>query len=387
MKICLINDTVYPYFVGGAPKRVWEIAKRLAQRDHQVHWFGMKYWDGEDIIPSMDVYLHGVYNAQEIYIKGKRSIKQALYFSYKLLRPLLREKFDIIDCSNFPYFPCFAAKLHSILKGSKYVVTWHEVWDKYWYEYLGKKGVFGLLVERLLAHSGNNMIVVSERTKDSLSSVGYRGNSYVVNNGIDYQEINSVSAAEEHSDVICASKLLKHKNIDLLIKSIALLKNNMKDIECKIIGDGPERSWLEQLVRDLDLTKNVFFLGLLNDSKEVFSHFKSSKVFALPSMREGFGIVFIEANACGLPIITIKNPQTAAGDLIVNGDNGYICDNTEEDLASKILSAIDKSSDMRPKCILYAQQYDWNRIVDQVEAVYKSICSDKSRNIIDTAIQ
>ena len=377
MKICLINDTVYPYFVGGAPKRVWEIAKRLAQREHQVHWFGMKYWDGEDILQSMGVYLHGVYNAQEIYIQGKRSIKQAVYFAYKLLGPLLREKFDIIDSSNFPYFPCFPAKLHSIIKGSNFVVTWHEVWDKYWYEYLGKKGVFGLLVERLLAQSSKNMIVVSERTKESLSSIGYRGNTYVVNNGIDYQEINSVNSANEHSDVICASKLLKHKNIDLLIRSIALLKKRMTNIKCNIIGDGPEKSRLEQLVRDLNLNKNVFFLGLLDDSKEVFSYLKSSSVFALPSMREGFGIVFIEANACGLPVVTIKHPQNAAGDLIVNGENGYTCDNTEEDLASKIISAIEKSSDMKPKCMMYAQKYDWNKIVDRVEAVYESICSGR----------
>ena len=377
MKICLINDTVYPYFIGGAPKRVWEIARRLAQRGHQVHWFGMKYWDGEDILPSMDVYLHGVYNAQEIYIQGKRSIKQAVYFAYKLIGPLFREKFDIIDSSNFPYFPCFPAKLHSIIKGSNFVVTWHEVWDKYWYEYLGKKGVFGLLVERLLAQSSKNMIVVSERTKESLSSIGYRGNTYVVNNGIGYQEINSVNSANEHSDVICVSKLLKHKNIDLLIRSIALLKKRLTNIKCNIIGDGPERSRLEQLVRDLNLNKNVFFLGLLDDSKEVFSYLKSSSVFALPSMREGFGIVFIEANACGLPVVTIEHPRNAAGDLIVNGENGYTCDHTEEDLASKIISAIEKSSDMKPKCMMYAQKYDWDKIVDRVEAVYESICSGR----------
>jgi glycosyltransferase involved in cell wall biosynthesis len=94
-------------------------------------------------------------------------------------------------------------------------------------------------------------------------------------------------------------------------------------------------------------------------------------------MREGFGIAFIEANACGLPVVTIKHPQNAAGDLIVNGENGYTCDPTEEDLASKIILAIEKSSDMKPKCMAYAQKYDWDKIVDRVEAVYESICSGR----------
>lgn len=375
MKICLINDTVYPYFIGGAPKRVWEIAKRLAQRGNQVHWFGMKYWDGEDILPSMGVYLHGVCDAQEIYIKGKRSIKQSIYFAYKLLGPLLREKFDIIDSSNFPYFPCFPGKLHSKIKGSNFVVTWHEVWDKYWFEYLGRKGVFGFLIERLLAQSSKNMIVVSERTKEGLLSIGYKGNTYVVENGIDYQEIESVNRANEQSDIICACKLLKHKNVDLLIKSVALLKRKMANIKCIIIGDGPEKKKLEQLTNDLNLNRNVFFLGLLDDSKHVFSYLKSSKVFALPSSREGFGIVFIEANACGLPVVTIKHPQNAAGDLIITGENGYICDYTEEDLASKISTAIEKSSDIKAECMMHAQKYDWDKIVDRVEIIYNSIHS------------
>jgi len=371
----MINDTVYPYFIGGAPKRVWEIARRLAQRGHQVHWFGMKYWDGEAVLPSEGIYLHGVCDAQNLYIKGKRSVKQSIYFAYKLLGPLLREKFDIIDSSNFPYFPCFPAKLQSKIKGSNFVVTWHEVWDKYWYEYLGKMGIFGLLVERLLTRSSKNMIVVSERTKEGLLSIGYKGNAYVVHNGIDYQEIESVNSANEQSDIICVSKLLEHKNLDLLIKSVALLKKKMANIKCTIIGDGPERQQLEQLVNDLNLNKNVFFLGLLDDSKHVFSYLKSSKVFALPSTREGFGIVFLEANACGLPVVTIEHPQNAAGDLIINGENGYICDYTAEDLAFKINTAIDKSPDMKAECMMYAQKYDWDKIVDRIEIVYKSICS------------
>ena len=97
-------------------KRVWELAIRLTRRGHEVHLFGMKFWDGEDILIREGVFLHGVCPAQKLYVGGRRTIWQALYFSIHLISPLLKERFDIIDCQQFPYFSCFSAKLFSKLK-------------------------------------------------------------------------------------------------------------------------------------------------------------------------------------------------------------------------------------------------------------------------------
>ena len=151
MKIAFVNDTIYPYSKGGAEKRVWEIARRLTREGHEIHLFGMRYWEGDAVCVKDGVYLHGVCEVQKLYIGGKRSIREAVYFAYKTLGPLLKEDFDIIDCSNFPYFPCFSAKLHSWIRGSNLVITWLEVWDRYWFQYLGKRGVIGRLVEKLTA--------------------------------------------------------------------------------------------------------------------------------------------------------------------------------------------------------------------------------------------
>src|SRR4030043_614907 len=116
MKIAFVYDAIYPYVKGGVEKRVWELAVRLSCRGHEVHLFGMKFWQGEDIIISEGVILHGVCPAQKLYNNGRRTIWQALNFSIRLISPLLKEKFDIIDCQQFPYFSCFSAKLLSTLK-------------------------------------------------------------------------------------------------------------------------------------------------------------------------------------------------------------------------------------------------------------------------------
>ena len=67
--------------------------------------------------------MHGVCKPMQLYVDGRRSIKEAIYFAGKLLPKLMKEKFDVIDCQEFPYFPCFTAKVHSLLRRSKLVIT------------------------------------------------------------------------------------------------------------------------------------------------------------------------------------------------------------------------------------------------------------------------
>jgi len=375
MKVAFIYDVIYPYVVGGVQPRIWQISKRLAQRGYEVHSFGMKHWDGEDIIIDDGVYLHGICQPQKLYAGGRRSIKEAVYFARKLTRPLLKEDFDIIDCSNFPYFPCFSAKLHALTKKSTLIITWHEVWNDYWYEYLGRKGMFGKWIERRVAHLSQNMIAVSESTKRGVLSIGARGNIKVVPNGVELEVINKVAPTNDKSDVIFAGRLIKEKNIDVLIKSLALVNRAIPNLICLIIGDGPERSNLEKLTHDLGLETNIRFLGFLDQSKDVFSHMKSSKVFVLPSIREGFGIVAVEANACGLPVITTSYERNAAKDLTIDGKTGFLCNPSGEDMAQRILIAVGKKQEMTQSCVDHAKNYDWDSITTMVEDTYKQVIS------------
>ena len=99
---------------------------------------------------------------------------------------------------------------------------------------------------------------------------------------------------------------------------------------------------------------------------------KSSKVFVLPSAREGFGIVALEANARGLPVVTVNHKRNAACDFITNDENGFICGLSERDVAEKILRGMDERENMERKCIECAKGYDWDRIVNLIEGVYLS---------------
>ena len=380
MKIAYIYDAVYPWIKGGAEKRIYEIGKRLADRGHEVHWYGIGWWfegNNSRTIDHDGIILHGVCEPMQLYVDGRRSIKEAIYFAGKLLPKLVKERFDVIDCQEFPYFPCFTAKVHSLLRRTPIIITWYEIWGDYWFEYLGKKGIFGYLIEKITLKLPDLIIANSEKIKDDLTSVGVDTNKIKVSpNGIDYQWISEISPKNEELDILYAGRLIEHKNVDVLIKAINIVKKEIPDIKCGVIGDGPERERLERLSKDLGLENNVKFFGFLEKSEDVLAYMKSSKVFILPSTREGSPVTAVEANACGLPVITVDHPNNGTVSLIKEGENGFICELNEESMAEKIVLLLaDESlrSQMSKRSVEHAKRYDWNVITRDLEKIYGAL--------------
>jgi glycosyltransferase involved in cell wall biosynthesis len=372
MKIAFVSDVIYPYVKGGVEKRVWELAVRLTHRCHEVHLFGMKFWEGEDILIHEGVFLHGVCPAQKLYDGGRRTIWQALYFSMRLVSPLLKERFDIIDCQQFHYFSCFSAKLISKLKNTPLIITWHEVWDNYWYEYLGLKGFGGIITERMVAQLTQNIIAVSEFTKLNLKSLGYRGNITIFPNGVDLKRIASIVSSDERSDIIFVGRLIKEKHVNLLVRAFGILSSKQPQLRLLIIGEGPEQDAITKIIQELSLEDRIFLRGFRVEHDEIIAQMKSAKVFVIPSTREGFGITALEALVCGIPVVTVNHPANAIRDLITE-KNGFTCSLSEEDLAETISIALQRHAEMKNDCITSASAFDWEKITSDIERYYLSV--------------
>lgn len=384
MKVAFVYDAIYPWVKGGAEVRIHELGRRLSLQGHDVHLFGIKWWEGNDVLQYEGMTLHGVCKAQDLYVNGRRSISEALILSVKLFPALMNEKFDIIDVSVFPYFSCFTVKTVSILKKIPSVFTWHEVWGDYWYEYLGKrKGLFGLVVERAVARISNNNIAVSEWTKDRLEAfLGTGKEITVLPNGIDLKLISEIKpAGQDYSeiqgskvyDIIFAGRLIKEKNADVLIKAVSLLKRDNPDICCCIVGDGPERNALEKLTLELDVQENVIFEGF-QEYRALIEKIKASKVLVLPSSREGFGIVVIEAFACGVPVITVKEKYNAAQGLVEDGIDGFVVKLEENEIAKgvkRIIKGGSKNMKVSEAALNKAKKYNWDEIVENILLEYE----------------
>jgi len=370
MKIAYVYDAVYPWETGGIQKRVWELSRRLANR-HDVHWYGLRYWDGPSVIERNGVTLHGVADPPDLYVDGRRSISEALRFAGALIPELLSETFDIIDCQEFPYFPSFSAKLQSVVTNATLALTWHEVWGMYWYEYLGWKGIFGQAVERATARHPDIHVTVSGHTGRAVADLGVPdGKLRQLPNGVSMNEIAAAPEGEERIDVLFVGRLIAEKNAELVVKAIKTLHDRGHDIHGLLLGDGPERDRIETLVADYGLHDHVEMVRNVDEYERVLGLMKAAETFVLPSEREGFGITALEALACGTPVVTIAHPQNAVQELL-DTETGVVCDPTPTAVADGILQA--RTDLAAERCRSAAEAYDWEQIADRAEALYQEV--------------
>jgi glycosyltransferase involved in cell wall biosynthesis len=370
VKIAVVYDLIYPYVVGGVQLRNWELAKRLSQRGHDVTLFGMQHWPGERMIVKDGVRLCGVCPPTPIYIHGRRAIWPPIMVALCVLPWLLRERYDIVDAANFPYFPCFSAWLAAGLRRSRLVVTWIEVWGDAWLDYMGRLGRVAMAIERACVGLGQTAAAISEMTKRDLIGRGYRREVAVIGCGVDCAKIDALEPAAETTDALFVGRLIKEKNVDLLVRAIGLLARDHPGPRCTIVGDGPERAALAALIDELGLGANVRLTPFLPRHDDVFAAMKSARVLVNPSSREGFGIIALEANACGLPVITIRSPRNACADLIRDGENGFVCDPTPVGIAAALATALTDAPIAKEACKRVARQHDWDRVTDALERFY-----------------
>lgn len=369
LKIALVTDSVLPFHKGGKETRIYHLSQALVNMGQDVHIYTMKWWDGDGTYTYKGVTYHALCRKYPLYVGEHRSIREGLMFGLACLKMVFHD-FDILETDHMPYFPLFSTKLASILRRKPLYAVWHEVVGlRAWREYIGfAKGSIAYVIERLSVKFPDHILVVSEHTQKQLREVlHYTGRLSLVPNGIDYARIKPIKPSKIKSDICYVGRLIPHKNVDLLIKAVALLKASKPTIKCIIIGDGPELKKLQAMVREYALEDNITITGRLESSDDVYALMKSSKVFVSPSVREGFGITILEAYACGLTVVTVKHRDNAAQYLVKDG-TGIVCKVNAEDIAwatRELLKARRKA-----RTAIDAESYDWSRRAVELKEAY-----------------
>jgi len=376
-KVAMISDAAYPFNKGGVEKRNWDIALRLKDRGYEIHLITAKWPNMNDECVVDGVTIHGVGEIDNFYVAGKRSILGSIKFSLGLIPHLLNNHYDVYACDQFPLIHIFPVRIITWLRRKKLILTWYEVWGKYWFDYHGRFGLIGYLIEKIVVRLPDKIISLSEQTTNSLVGVLHvdPANVETIANGISFAYINGVSPSLESSDLVFVGRLLAHKNVDVLIDAVEKIVKKIPDttLRCLIIGDGPEREALEQMVSEKHLEGRVVFKGIVERMDDLYGLMKASKVFVLPSTREGFGITVIEANACGLPVITVDHHQNAARHLIRGNQTGYVSKLEGDALAEKIMLTLENQAAMKSSCVEFSKQYDWEELIIRLEQVYLKV--------------
>lgn len=144
--------------------------------------------------------------------------------------------------------------------------------------------------------------------------------------------------------VITVGRLIKRKSLQTLIRAMGIIKK--KNIRLLIVGDGPEREYLDSVVKETGTSGRITFLGFLDDMDK-YRYLKASDLFALTSLHEGFGIVFMEAMHTGLPIVCTNHGGQV--DFLKQRENAILIDVGDVEACAKGILELEKNAGLYKK--------------------------------------
>jgi glycosyltransferase involved in cell wall biosynthesis len=372
MNIAYVTDAIYPYNKGGKEKRLYELSMQLVKMGHDVHIYSMKWWNG----PEMEriehgVHLHAISKLYPMYHNDRRSIHEGVMFGFACFR-MFRVAFDTVDVDHMPFFPLFSMWFVCKVKRKHFYATWHEALKRSeWTNYMGLLGNFAAIMERISAFLPRTITASSSHTEELIKKELKRSKRlHTVSPGVDIDAIQNCPISDIECDVLYVGRLVKDKHVATLIKSIHLLSNNRPDIKCVILGSGIEESNIRRSIKKHHLEKNVEIIHSLPHALDVYGLMKAASVFVLPSVREGFGIVVLEALACGTPVVTVNSLANASKELVEDGVSGSIVDLNSKAIADAIQKWFEKIPD-RANIAKYISKYDWSNLASRQVEVYK----------------
>lgn len=204
---------------------------------------------------------------------------------------------------------------------------------------------------------------------------------FVIPSGIDEDLIieEEYLVNKKKSDVVTiftAAKMVKDKNIDVLIKAFSEVLKENPHIQLNIAGGGPEKDTLEKLVDQLNIKSHVKFLGFISRN-EVLAEMEKAHIFAMVSSNETFGLVYIEAMAKGC--ITIGSKGEGIDGVIKGLYNGCLCEPKNITSLKKILISV-ISMKHEEKSIIIDRTVETAKVYTQkkISESYLKIISDSN---------
>ena len=376
MRILVVYDCLYPYTIGGGERGYRTLAERLAADGHEVTYLTLRQWSrGSRVaVPGVDVRVAGPRMA--LYVRGRRRIAPPLVFGAGVLWHLLRHggRYDVVHTASFPYFSLLAAALVRPLCRFELVVDWFELWSEgYWRDYLGAVGGrVGRAVQKLCLRVPQRTFTLARMTAARLRDEGVNGQVEV---------LTAIHALPEASaplpacpTIVFAGRHIPEKRVPALVRAFAALRERAPELRLEIYGDGPQRGEVLALIASLGLDDVARAPGFV-DATELADALARALCMVLPSRREGYGLVVVEAAARGVPSVVVADVDNAATELVDDGLNGFVAPSASpEDLADAILRVRDAGPELRASSAAWfarnADRLSLETSLDRVAAAY-----------------
>jgi glycosyltransferase involved in cell wall biosynthesis len=327
MRICLVYDCLFPYTVGGAERWYRNLGERLATDGHEVAYLTLRQWErgerGE--VPGVEVVAVGP--RMELYAEGgRRRILPPLVFGLGVLWHLLRRgsRYDVVHTASFPYFSLLAAAALRPVRRYRLMVDWHEVWSRdYWLEYLGPlAGCVGDAMQTLCLRMPQRAFCFSRLHERRLREKRVNGKITLLEG--EYAGSLAPRAPQVAKPVVVfAGRHIREKRVPVLVPAIALARERLPELRGLLLGDGPEHAAVLAAVREKGLDGAISVPGFVA-AEDVDRAMREALCIVLPSRREGYGMIVVEAASQGTPSVVVAAPDNAAVELVEEGVNGYV---------------------------------------------------------------
>ncbi|NJE07673.1 glycosyltransferase family 1 protein [Thermococcus sp. M39] len=373
LKIALASDWFFPS-IGGIEYHIHDLATNLVKMGHNVHII-TRFGDySDEKLPYSVHRFRGYINLDSFYISIGTNLLRKVNELYK------KEHFDITHGHSI-YSPIAVgvSNLSSGIRGIPSVMTNHS--------FLGKSilNPTYILLLRASLRKINGFIAVSNAVRQDLENI--LGKSlrnrpiHVVPNGIDTNFWTPVEDKEEWKSKIgldgivitTTSRLTKRKRIDIIPKLARIIteKYGMTDIKFVIIGDGPERRKIEELIKAYHVQDKVLMVGK-QPREKVREYLWASDIYLSPTIYEAFGIAALEALSCGVPVVA--NNHGGISEIVKHGLTGLVSQDDKE-LLENILYLLDnpelieKMGRNARKAV--KEEFSWKKIAKEIVEIYK----------------
>lgn len=337
-------------FTGGVEARTYYLSK-LAQKDYQVKL---------------------IFSRSKKIAATPLSIFSRLTYMITSFFKALGTDFDLIEGSNTTVY--LSAFLAGFVKAKPTIAWFPDVLGRDWFQFGKLVGLFGFILESIaLKLPWTQVIALSQSTKEKLIKAGIKAEKITVAyGGIDLKEFKTKNPNKfKPFTIITIARLVKTKRIIDLVKAFKLVSKQNPDTQLIIIGQGPQKKQIKQLVNSLDLTKSVKILKSLSRT-DLIKHLQQSHLFCLPSVVEGFGLVTIEALAAGIPAV-ISNLDVHQ-EITQKGQGVLFFKKTDpKDLSRKLLKMIKNEKLYQQKQLEVknlVKLYTWDKIYLQTKKAY-----------------
>lgn len=385
MKIGIFTESYLPQLDGVATSFVEATANALEKRGHEVYI----------VAPRHPRYLDqrkNVFRLYSIKVVKKPEIRLSVEVPEKALFQLMKTQFDVIH--GFPGLAgiTFAGLQIAWMRNIPIVGTFHTFFVYYTHYVFNGKVITPAMNEWLCTTISNRfdyLIAPTLKVKQEMIRSHIVKPIVVVPTGVDVERyVNTkkgflrkkLSLSTKTKILLYVGRIGREKSVEFLIRSFQIIAKQDKNVVLVLVGEGPDRSLLQNLTHELQIEKRVYFTGPINHT-EINKVYKDADLFVFASQTETQGMVILEAFASGLPVVAVKDEVFHS--ILEHGRNSLLSAKESDMFAKQVIKLLTDKKMYRTfskNALITAQKFSIDKTAETLEKLYMMLIEQKRKH-------